>query len=227
MREMSTDLLIFVDDDNILDPDYLFEALKIGREWPELGVWGSGFICPEFELDPPDYLKELVPYCALRSANANYWSNVPTCYWATPWGAGLCIRANVTEAYCQMSRQSRIHISSRTGKSLLTGEDTEMCYVACSLGLGMAVFPKLRVTHLIPKERIVEDYLLRLYEGTLMSDCLLSYKWRGIIPRNPFTILGSLDMLVNALVRRGLQRRMYFAQKRAARKVLKIIQATG
>ena len=225
IREMSADLLVFVDDDNVLDQDYLRTALDISNRWPELGVWGSGAISPNFEVNPPDYLKELVPYVALRNADRAYWSNVPTCAWATPWGAGHCVRAIVARAYCEMAKQSPIKVASRTGKALLTGEDLEIDYVACRLGLGMAIFPELKLTHLIPKERIAENYLLRIYEGTLASESVLAYKWRGLPPRNPFTTLGVLDYLANILVRRGLQRRMYFAQKRAVLRALNIIRS--
>jgi glycosyltransferase involved in cell wall biosynthesis len=223
IREMATDLLVFVDDDNILAPNYLAESLRISQEWPELGTWGSGIIEPEFEIPPPDYLKQLVPYVALRNADAAYWGNIPTCKWATPWGAGHCVRAVVARAYCDFSVKSPIRISGRTGKFLWAGEDLEIDYVACSTGQGMAVFPELKLTHLIPKERISESYLLRIYEGTLGSECLLAYKWWGIRPHNPLSILGILDFLVHSLFYRGLRRRMYFAQKRAVRKVLKLI----
>ena len=222
--EMSADFLVFVDDDNVLAPDYLSEALRISHEWPELGAWGSGSISPEFEVTPPSHLKELVPYVTIRNADAAYWSNVPTCKWAMPWGAGHCVRANVARAYCEHSRKSLIPILSRTGKSLWACEDIEIDYVACSMGLGMAIFPELKLTHLIPKERISEDYLLRVYEGTLGSECLLAYKWLGIRPHDPLTILGILDFLAHSLLYHGLQRRMYLAQKRAVRKVLQIIK---
>ena len=92
------------------------------------------------------------------------------------------------------------------------------------MGLGMAVFPELRLTHLIPKERVTEDYLLRIFEGTILSNYLLAYKWRAVIPRNPLTMLGFLGLSANALVRRGIERKMLFAQRRAARKALEIIR---
>lgn len=38
MREAASELLVFVDDDNVLDSDYLAQALSIGSEWPRLGV---------------------------------------------------------------------------------------------------------------------------------------------------------------------------------------------
>ena len=40
--------IVYVDDDNLLAPDYLAEVVRIAREWPELGAWG-GHIEAEFE----------------------------------------------------------------------------------------------------------------------------------------------------------------------------------
>jgi hypothetical protein len=56
MREASTDLLIFVDDDNLLDRNYLLETVRIKHEWRRLGVWGSCAIIPALEIQPPDYV---------------------------------------------------------------------------------------------------------------------------------------------------------------------------
>lgn len=223
IRESTSDLLIFVDDDNVLDNAYLAEAVRIGKEWPELGVWGSGVTTPEFEAEPASYLKELIPYLALRASDAVYWSNVASCVWATPWGAGLCIRRPIAEAYSRHSAESAIQISGRTGTILLSGEDKEIAYIACRMGLGMAIFPTLKLVHLIPKARVSEGYLLRLYEGTMASNYLLRYKWDRLYPWSPKSVSGFVDLLVNALVRRGLQRRMYFAQRRGALTSLDII----
>jgi len=54
IREAAAEMLVFVDDDNLLAPDYLEQALRIKREWPMLGVWGSGVTIPEFEAQPAD-----------------------------------------------------------------------------------------------------------------------------------------------------------------------------
>jgi glycosyltransferase involved in cell wall biosynthesis len=221
--ESTTDLLIFVDDDNVLDSAYLAEAVKIAKEWPELGVWGSGMTTPGFESEPADHLKDLIPYLALRTSDAIYWSNVPSCVWATPWGAGLCMRRQVADAYALHTAQTALQISGRTGNILLSGEDKEIAYIACGMGLGMAIFPSLKLLHLIPKTRVSEEYLLRLYEGTMASNYLLRYKWDGLYPQTPKSASGFVDLLANALVRRGVQRRMYFALRRGALTSLEII----
>src|SRR4051812_45171677 len=41
--------LVWVDDDNILAPNYLELAAELGRTWPQLGVWGCGHFEPEWE----------------------------------------------------------------------------------------------------------------------------------------------------------------------------------
>ena len=57
IQEASADLIIFVDDDNVLDETYLAEAIKIKQEWPSLGVWGSGSIRGDFEVELPESLR--------------------------------------------------------------------------------------------------------------------------------------------------------------------------
>jgi glycosyltransferase involved in cell wall biosynthesis len=213
MVEAAGELLVFVDDDNILDPAYLAEALRIGREWPWLGVWG-GSIVPEFEIDPPPHLRKYTGMLALREISVPRWSNVATCADAEPWGAGLCMRATIGAAYRRHCREAAIRLKGRAGKSLMGGEDTEICYVACSTGLGMGLFPELRVTHLIPRERLSERYLLRLAEGMQTSIAMLGYKWRNVMPRSPLSPMEALRIAKSVAERRGIDRRMYLASVR-------------
>src|SRR5258708_1239602 len=77
IRESSGTVLVFVDDDNVLDANYLSTALSIGKEWPRLGTWGSGATIPEFELQPSEAVKVLLPCLALLDADAPQCGNVP------------------------------------------------------------------------------------------------------------------------------------------------------
>jgi len=90
IRESLGTVLVFVNDDNVLDANYLSTALSIGKEWPRLGTWGSGATIPEFERQPSETLKVLLPFLTLRDADAPQWGNVPV-EESTPWGAGLCV----------------------------------------------------------------------------------------------------------------------------------------
>jgi hypothetical protein len=48
------------------------------------------------------------------------------------------------------------------------------------MGLGTARFPSLRLAHLIPPERVSDDYLFRLIEGISYSDTILIALRNGI-----------------------------------------------
>ena len=226
MKESASDLLVFVDDDNVLDQSYLLEVRRMKSVWPWLGVWGSGATIPEFEVQPAEDLRGLTPYLALRDVKKASWSNVYPCKEATPWGAGLCVRASVADKYRRINDNSRKLISDRRGKNLMSGGDVEICYAACSIGLGMGVFPELKLTHLIPKERLSRKYLLDLVEGTVTSDILLAYRWKGILPESPLRLRGLLSFIKNGIMGRGLDREIYLAHVRALTTARRIIKTT-
>jgi hypothetical protein len=228
IQEASADLIIFVDDDNVLDETYLAEAIKIKREWPSLGAWGSGCIRGDFEVEPPESLR---PWLPVREVTAPRWSNLAGLHLfgespeeAIPWGAGLCLRKEVAIAYRQFCDQPSIQITGRLGESLVCGDDTEIVFVCCSRSLGVGIFPELKLTHLIPQRRVSEDYLIRFAEGTCLSNFLLQYKWRHIIPQSPFSVKTLLSVLKTILLYRGVDRKMRFAWVRALAKAKRIIE---
>ena len=224
IQEASADLIIFVDDDNVLDETYLAEAIKIEQEWPSLGVWGSGSIRGELEVELPESLRKhrsWLPY--FREVTAPRWS---TSCEDPPWGAGLCVRKKVAMSYAQLCDQSSasIHITGRQGASLLGGEDQEISWICCSHGFGIGIFPELKLTHLIPQHRCSEDYFIRFVEGTCFSEFLLHYKWRHIVPESPYSIKTLLSVLKTILLYRGVDRKMRFAWVRALAKARRIIE---
>jgi len=224
MREATSEILVFVDDDNVLAADYLAEALRIGREWPILGAWGSGQTAPEFEVDPPPHLLQFMDMLALRDVKSPRWSNVIPAAGALPWGAGQCVRQSVARAYGECVLGPGIRIMGRRGQTLSSAEDVEIDFVACRMGFGVGIFPELRLTHLIPKERLSEDYLVRLAEGVWISAKLMEYKWQNFSPQSPFAgPLGLLRVIKQVIYRRGIQRRMYLAWIRAALRARAII----
>jgi hypothetical protein len=136
----------------------------------------------------------------------------------------MCIRKEVAIAYCQFCDQSSLQIISHQGDGLLGGEDTEMCFVSCSRGLGVGIFPELKMTHLIPQRRVAEDYIVRFAEGTAISNNLLCYKWQHIVPQSPYSIKNLLSLLKTILLYRGVDRKIRFACVRALAKARKIIE---
>lgn len=173
MREASGGVLIFVDDDNLLAPDYLATAADLAGRWPILGVWG-GQQQPEWEVEPPAWARPYLGMLALRELEAPCWHNFSRDPAVLPTGAGLCIRRQVAEAYLnRLEDEPWRQWLDRRGDSLLSCGDFDLALTALKIGLGMGLFPELRLTHLIPANRVSEDYLLRLREGISISMELL------------------------------------------------------
>lgn len=169
IRAAVGDVLVFVDDDNLLDPDYLATVNEIAQSHGFLGAW-SGSVKAEFEVQPPDWTYRYSTNLMIREVTRDCWSNLYNDDATTPLGAGLCVRSSVARLYLKLHDEGqRPRLLDRTGSSLLSGGDNDLGACALDLGLGCGVMASLRVTHLIPKERLAEDYLLQLVESIAYS----------------------------------------------------------
>jgi glycosyltransferase involved in cell wall biosynthesis len=222
IAESAADLLVFVDDDNVLDEDYLVQGLRIGREWPQLGVWG-GSIVAEYEVSPPKHLHSSLHLLALREVTTPAWSNVWNCAESEPYGAGLCLRRDVALAYLTNYEKAEVKVSDRTGTALLSGGDTDIAFFACSTGRGMGVFPSLRVLHLISAQRLNDDYVVRIAHGITTSSMLLAFKWGGIVPASPYSAMSVARLFRHLVFSRGFTRRRAIARYRALITVRKLL----
>jgi glycosyltransferase involved in cell wall biosynthesis len=173
IREAQGEMLVFVDDDNILDPDYLETAAAIARDYPQLGAWG-GQSKPRFEQRPPEWTRRYWGSLVIRELTGNHWSNIHYLHETMPAGAGLCVRRNVAAHYEELHRSGeRSMILDRAGSQLLSGGDNDLVCCAFDVGLGAGTFASLRLVHLIPPSRLEESYLLGLIEAIAYSSVIL------------------------------------------------------
>ena len=169
IAESEGDILVFVDDDNVLDADFLEQTLNIAKKWPALGAW-SGQTRPSFETKPPDWTKRYWGNLVIRSLERDSWSNLPHLPSTMPCGAGLCVRRDVATHYLNLhANGKRNFVLDRKGDSLVSAGDNDLAAGACDLGLGVGVFMALRLIHLIPASRLDESYLLQLAESIAYS----------------------------------------------------------
>jgi glycosyltransferase involved in cell wall biosynthesis len=223
IQEAAGDLLVFVDDDNVLDPDYLETAQRIANEIPFLGSW-SGQCRPEFEKPPPDWTRRYWGNLVIRQFDKDVWSNLPRLSETIPCGAGLCVRLQVAQRYLHLHESGeRPMLLDRVGDSLFSGGDNDLAACACDLGLGVGLIAALKLTHLIPPERVTEQYLVRLMEGIYCSGVVLAYL------RSSKTELASYRIrwreYLRALAIKGVHRKMQFAHLRGRRHGLQIVAA--
>jgi glycosyltransferase involved in cell wall biosynthesis len=185
VAEARGQVFVFVDDDNVLDPDYLGKALEIARMFPFLGAWG-GSVRPEFEAKPEEWTREYWGYLAIRDYDRPYWSNNPKDWDCMPCGAGLCVRRNVAERYrAKVIGSPMRRALDRKGDSLASCGDVDLARCAVYDGLGFGVFPQLSITHLIPSSRLTEEYLIRLASSMAASGTILESFWEKQLPPAP------------------------------------------
>jgi len=184
IKEADSAVLVFVDDDNVLDSDYLEVVMRLSADWPILGAWG-GQIRPEFEVPPPDWTRSYWNLLAIRELSEDRWSNLVDQNETTPCGAGLCVRHEVADHYSRIVAGDRRRLDlDRKGGALSSCGDTDLAFVACDMGFGTGLFVALRMTHLIPATRLEEAYLLRLVREIASSGSLLK-AIRGNKPIEP------------------------------------------
>jgi glycosyltransferase involved in cell wall biosynthesis len=179
IREAMGGLLVFVDDDNVLDADFFETALRVSKEKPFLGSW-SGQCRPAFEEQPPEWTRRYWGNLVIRQFDKDVWSNLPRLPDSMPCGAGLCVRRDVALHYLHLHEsRKRSFQFDRTGGALFSGGDNDLAACACDIGLGLGLIASLKLQHLIPPQRLTVDYISRLTEGIAFSSTLLDAE-RGI-----------------------------------------------
>jgi glycosyltransferase involved in cell wall biosynthesis len=183
IKESSGDLLVFVDDDNVLAPDFLEQAAAVPENYPHLGVFGAGVLEPEFETPPPRAVVPWVPMLALRTVNTAVWSNNPNDHSCIPYGAGICVTQRVASAFQRLVGAMNVSgVVGRRGGHLFCGEDELFSWAASMSGEGFGVLPELRVTHLIVGERLNRRYIVRLVHDHALSHGVIRYLLTGVKP---------------------------------------------
>ena len=218
IRESSGETLVFVDDDNVLDPDFLEVALRVAKERPHLGAW-SGQCRPSFETPPPEWTRRYWGNLCIREFDEDVWSNLPRLPETMPAGAGLCVRRAVARRYLQLHEEgARAFQFDRTGSSLVSGGDQDLAACACDLGFGVGLIAALGLDHLIPPERLTADYLERLAEGIHLSATVLDSHWGLQTPaRGPLgRLFDHLRALRLSQPHRGILRAAYRGRDRGA-----------
>lgn len=176
------DYLLFVDDDNVLDRDYLSNTAKIFQEHPKLGVIGGKSI-PQFQAAPEpwfthpelrlesslgcrdlgDEVQTYIPTAALEPITA-----YPQC---APIGAGMALQRRAVESYVNaiLEKRDRSVVLDRAGQALTSGGDCDINLTLLKAGWGVGYFPQLCLAHLIPAKRLSKEYLARINHGIYQS----------------------------------------------------------
>jgi glycosyltransferase involved in cell wall biosynthesis len=177
LRASSAEVIVFIDDDNVLAPDYLEQTLAAFARLPRVGALG-GKSLPDFStpVPPGDWRREFFPLLALRDlgdiekiseglrppgASRNHY---PEC---APIGAGMALRRAAVFAWLDSDRG--FPLTDRRGTELSSAGDNDIVFSVMRAGWEVAYIPALNLTHLIPDSRLTPEYLARLNRGIQKS----------------------------------------------------------
>ncbi len=181
------DLLVFVDDDNYLLPDYLEQAIGIAARQPEIGHFG-GIAMALHEEPITAWQKRFLVSLGIRdngpepiTARHNWWGD-----WE-PIGAGMVCWRPIAERFTEFVRSSNVaQLLGRKGSGLMSGEDTLFARIAVDMGYACSYQPALRLFHFVRSRRLRPDVLARTLLGHGRSHVLLEELSRRPIQRTGY-----------------------------------------
>lgn len=170
ISESVYDYVLFCDDDNWLNKDYLNTALSIlqaNGAIGALGGWGS----PMFEKSEPPFFWEN-QYHALAVGRQSKISGDITNERGVLYGAGMIINKTAFNILLDQFRFDFL-VSDRKGSSLLSSGDHELCLALRRIGYKIYYSDLLQFGHYIPASRTTISYYKKLFFGFGISYALL------------------------------------------------------
>lgn len=199
--------ILFVDDDNVIAPNFVNEGRRFMAVHPEVGCFGGRLILPR-EIEVPAGREPFLPFLGIRDlGDAPQIGRSPAWVEYEPPGAGAFVKRAVLNRFKQLTRERpEAFALGRSGGGLASCDDSLLMSCADDVGLAMAYDPTLQLDHHIAVERFDRTYLRRLMRAYGESQVTLQRARTGtaVIPRyyasTPFfTAMVCLGFLKNAL----------------------------
>jgi glycosyltransferase involved in cell wall biosynthesis len=153
------DLLIWTDDDVLVEPTWLVEYLNVADQYPQAAYFG-GTVDPWFAVEPPMWIQRNLDLLQGPFAIRQLGPEVrPFAESEMPFGANMAFRTALIRTLQFDPTLGRI------GSHMLSGEETELVKQLRSLGYtGFWVGPA-RVQHYVAPERMTADYVWKFFHG--------------------------------------------------------------
>lgn len=150
------DILIFCDDDNWLQEDYVSVAYRLMQENSRIGVAGGKSV-PSAEINKPFWFDSFKNVYAVGKQLAATGCANDRRYIT---GAGMIIR----KAIFQKLEKAEFSpmLTDRKGNSVSSGGDSEICLLAMQLGYDLYYDERLQFTHYIPANRLKWSYCVEM-----------------------------------------------------------------
>ncbi|HEY9700015.1 MAG TPA: hormogonium polysaccharide biosynthesis glycosyltransferase HpsE [Trichocoleus sp.] len=163
LSEAASELIGFLDDDNLPDSNWVTAAYRFAQAHSRAGAYGSQ-IQGEFEVAPSPELKPLLPFLALTDRGSQPLRYEPQQKTLPP-SAGLVVRKQAW----MLSVPAVTTLGGRVEGNMLTGEDLEVLAHIQRSGWEIWYNPEMKITHIIPAWRLEAAYLIPFFRGIGLS----------------------------------------------------------
>ena len=155
IQESAGDVLVYVDDDALVNKEYLRTYADFFDRMPEIEAAG-GPIIPQYETEEPDWMSHftkalITGYKYLGSKEKEFPKN------DYPGGGNAAYRASVFEKIGLFNVEL-----GRKGDSLVGAEEKDIFDKMTTLGMRFFYLPNAILYHLIPEKKLSKDYFDRL-----------------------------------------------------------------
>lgn len=194
VQNATGDWVAFVDDDCLLQEDWVEQAARFALTHSECGAFG-GRVILDWEALPPAYVLKF----GYSFAQQEY-GTIPK-QMSCLVGAGLVIRRSALPDTGWMNKQ---FMTDRVGKKLISGGDVELALRLASK-YELWYNPECKLMHIISSSRTSKKYLMKVNYGLgisqLYGDSML---WSGsyitwLFVSTSDTIRHSVDVLINTV----------------------------
>ncbi|MDZ7960055.1 MAG: hormogonium polysaccharide biosynthesis glycosyltransferase HpsE [Aulosira sp. DedQUE10] len=159
IQEAQSEIIGFLDDDNLPAPNWIWEGYKFALDNPQVGAYASK-VRGAFEVEPPENIKPLLFYLAITERGEQPHLYLPFRQGFPP-TAGLVVRRQAWKDHVPKVP----FLIGRIGASMLGSEDAEALFYIQKAGWEIWYNPTMEVDHLIPAWRLEKDYLMSLVRG--------------------------------------------------------------
>ena len=185
---------------------------------------GGGSITGEFEEPPPDWLPGIAGNLAIREVTREEWTNIEPDFLHLPFGAGMCLRRVVADRYREdVARNPLKRCLGRCGDYHVSGEDPDIACTAFDLGLGVGLFPELKMRHFMPAARVQPAPVLQTARGNVAALTLLQHL-RGRLNRSHLGLVRRVRSFLHFCRMPPFERRLHTACLQGQTAVLRTIR---
>lgn len=168
-RAASGDFLVYIDDDNLPESDFLIAARRTLEENPFVGTCGPGIIRVEFAPGTPQWLNHYAAVFQEKKRPSAQFSGDLGWPDFFPPGSGLVVRRRIMEEYARLITSGELSTTDRLGNNLSSGGDAQIVWTGIKLGYSAGTTPDLKLVHLVAKRKASLLYVYRLVFGVMAS----------------------------------------------------------